>query len=222
MKKVTGVEILADETHGQGGFLVVRRFRLRNRREDGTLSEPYVCDFATRPRGVDAVAVVVYRRNHERVEVLLREGLRPALHLGRDGGHVPLPEDSAPLALWEVVAGIIEPHDVGEDGIRARAVEEVWEEAGYRVEPAQVARLGSAFFLSPGAMCERVYPTCVEIAAGAEQHALVGDGSPMEEGAATRWLALDEAIAECTRGTVQDVKSEVLLRRLLDQLREAR
>lgn len=217
MKKVTDVEILGEECHGEGGFLVVRRFRLRNRRIDGSLSEPYVCDFATRPRGVDAVAVVVYRRRGGLVEVLLRAGLRPALRLGRDG-HVPLPEDATPLALWEVVAGIIEPDDVGAAGITARAVDEVWEEAGYRVEPDHIIALGAAFFLSPGAMCERVYPTSVEVAADAEQHALEGDGSPMEEGAQTRWVALDDAIAECELGVVQDVKSEVLLRRLRDRL----
>ena len=216
--KVEGLEVLSEESHGEGGFLVVRRVGLKNRREDGSLSEPYICDFITRPKGEDAVAVVVYRRREGSVEVLMRAGLRPALRLGR-GGHVPIPEGEVPLTLWEVVAGIIEKGDDGELGILSRAIEEVWEESGYRVLVDSIARLGAPFFLSPGAMCERVYPTCVEVAPDATQHPLQGDGSPMEEGAKTRWLDIDEAIAECVAGTIEDVKSEVVLRRLRDHLR---
>jgi len=40
----------------------------------------------------------------------------------------------------------------------------------------------------------------------------------MEEGAETRWLGLDEAIAACVSGVVEDAKSEITLRRLKDHL----
>jgi hypothetical protein len=40
----------------------------------------------------------------------------------------------------------------------------------------------------------------------------------MEEGARTRWLALDDAIAACTRGDLPDVKTELGLRRLREHL----
>ena len=48
--------------------------------------------------------------------------------------------------------------------------------------------------------------------------ALVGDGSPMEEGARTTWLLLDDAIAACVRGELADLKTELGLRRLRDHL----
>ena len=40
----------------------------------------------------------------------------------------------------------------------------------------------------------------------------------MEEGATTRWLELDDAIARCVRGELCDMKSELGLRRLRDHL----
>jgi hypothetical protein len=41
-----------------------------------------------------------------------------------------------------------------------------------------------------------------------------GDGSPLEEGAVLRWRGLDEAIAACERGEIEDAKSELAFRRL--------
>jgi len=38
------------------------------------------------------------------------------------------------------------------------------------------------------------------LALPAAQAPLAGDGSPMAEGARTRWLSLDDALAACTRG----------------------
>jgi len=52
----------------------------------------------------------------------------------------------------------------------------------------------------------------------AAQRPLTGDGSPMEEGARTRWLGLDDAIAACARGDLPDLKTELGLRRLRDHL----
>ena len=40
----------------------------------------------------------------------------------------------------------------------------------------------------------------------------------MEEGATTRWLPLDAAIAACVRGDLPDLKTELGLRRLRDHL----
>jgi ADP-ribose pyrophosphatase len=215
--KIDGLEIDGREVHGEGGFLTIQRVHLRNQRSDGSSSEPYICDFASRPRGVDAVAVVVYRRKGQGVEVLMRSGLRPALQLGRTGA-IPIDDEAVPLMLWEVVAGIIERGDRGEQGIRDRAAEEVWEEAGYRVGPDQIEDLGAPFYASPGSLCERVYAAVVEIDSQAVQAPLAGDGSPMEEGATTRWVELGAAIAECVAGYIQDLKTEVLLRRLRDAL----
>jgi ADP-ribose pyrophosphatase len=210
-----------DRTVGTGGFLAIRRFALRNRRADGSTSAPYVCDVVVRPYGQDAVVVAVYARGDGgAVRVLVRDGLRPALALARDAARAPIAEPPAALALAELVAGIVETGDRGEPGLRARAAHEVEEEAGFVVDPAAVTLLGAGMFPSPGCMIEKFYFCAVEVDARA-QRPLVGDGSPMEEGARTRWVLLEEAITACTRGELCDLKTELGLRRLRDHLSSA-
>jgi len=213
--KVTDLIIDSDERVGEGGFLALRRLRLRNRRDDGSASAPYLCDSIVRPYGQDAVVVCVFARDPLRV--LVRDGLRPAITLGRDAAIAPLSEPAPSLWVTELVAGIIETSDRGEQGLRERAADETREEAGFVVEPAQVIVLGAGTLPSPGCMIEKFYFTAVEVDPG-QQRALEGDGSPMEEGAATRWLDLDEAIAMCVRGELCDLKTELGLRRLRDHL----
>jgi hypothetical protein len=66
-------------------------------------------------------------------------------------------------------------------------------------------------------LSEKEYFAAVEVDP-ATQVELAGDGSAMEEGATTRWLDLDDAIAACVRGEISDLKTEVGLRRLRDHL----
>jgi len=216
------VEIIvdSDERVGSGGFLEIRRLRLRNRRGDGSISAPYVCDSIARPYGQDAVVVVIYARSANgggATRVLVREGLRPALAFGRDPARAPLPEPPPEPFVTELVAGILEDGDHGELGLRTRAAHEIHEEAGFVVAPDAVTVLGAGLLPSPGSMIEKFYFACVEVDPAA-QGALGGDGSPMEEGARTRWLDLDEAIAACVRGEIADLKTELGLRRLRDHL----
>jgi len=215
--EVVGFVVDSDEVVGGGGFLAIRRLRMRNRRADGSISAPYVCDAIARPYGQDAVVVAVYARVAAGVEVLVRDGLRPALLFGRDPARAPLPEPPPGMFLTELVAGILEPGDVGGDGLRQRAAAEVAEEAGFVVEPGAIAVLGAGVYPSPGSMIEKFYFTAVEVDPAAQQP-LAGDGSPMEEGAATRWLVLDAAIEACVRGELADLKTELGLRRLRDHL----
>jgi hypothetical protein len=101
MADVVELVIDSDERAGEGGFLAIRRVHLRNRRADGTLSARYLSDSIARPHGQDAVVVVVYAwpqadrtlqpADPEDVLVLVRDGLRPALRLGRDPDRAPLP-----------------------------------------------------------------------------------------------------------------------------------
>jgi ADP-ribose pyrophosphatase len=213
--------VLSDEKHGAGGFLEVRRIRLRNRRADGSLSPEYISDSIARERGQDAVVVVVYARTARGIEVLVREGLRPALVFGRDPARAPLPEEAPALLLTELVAGVIETSDHGEDGLRSRAAAEVLEEAGFVVAPSAIELLGPGMYASPGCLVEKNYFACVEVDPKA-QRALAGDGSPMEEGARTRWLSLEEALAACASGTIVDQKTELGLRRVSDRLQVLR
>jgi ADP-ribose pyrophosphatase len=161
--------------------------------------------------------VAVFARTAAGVQVLVREGLRPALVFGRVAARAPLPEPPPGLFLTELVAGILEAGDRGEAGLRTRAAHETAEEAGFSVEPSSVLLLGAGGYPSPGAMVEKFYFTAVKVDP-ASQQPLPGDGSPMEEGARTRWLALDAAIAACERGDIVDLKTELGLRRLRDHL----
>jgi len=214
---VVGLQVDDDQLLGDGGFLAVRRVRLRNRYPDGGLSAGYICDFTVRAIGVDAVVVAVFHRAPGGVQVLVRDGLRPALALAR-GGAAPIPDRRGYLFFTELVAGIVEDEDRGEHGVRARAAAEVAEEAGFEVDPDRVFLLGAGTFPTPGAMPEKYWLTAVEIADPADQLPLEGDGSPMEEGATTRWMALDDAITACLAGDIEDCKTEITLRRLRDHL----
>ncbi|MEO7095277.1 MAG: NUDIX hydrolase [Polyangiales bacterium] len=216
-EKVVGFAIDSDEIVGGGGFLALRRLRMRNRRADGSLSAGYVCDSVVRPYGQDAVIVAVFARDASGIRVLVREGLRPAYTLGRDPAAAPLPETAPGMFITELVAGIIETGDHGEAGLRERAAHEVHEEAGFVVDPARVMLLGAGMAPAPGILNEKFYFTAVEVDPAA-QGPLVGDGSPMEDGATTRWLGLDEVIAGCVRGDICDLKTEAALRRLRDAL----
>ncbi|CAN5897232.1 hypothetical protein BH11MYX3_BH11MYX3_12420 [soil metagenome] len=207
----------SDERVCGGGFIEIRRLRMRNRRADGTLSAPYVCDSVARPYGQDAVAVVVFARAQGGIQVLVREGLRPPITLGRDPARAPLPEPAPGLFITELVAGILEVGDHGESGLRERTAHEVLEEAGFAIDPAQVVLLGAGLLPSPGMLVEKLYFTAIEVDPSTQQP-LSGDGSPMEEGAHTRWLTLGEAIDACVRGDISDLKTELALRRLRDLL----
>jgi ADP-ribose pyrophosphatase len=216
--KVTELVVDSDEVVGDGGFLQIRRFRLRNRRGDGTLSPQYVCDSIVRPYGQDAVVVAIYARTPRGIEILLREGLRPPLAFARDPARAPLPEPPPSPFSVELVAGIIEDGDRGEAGLRTRAAAEVAEEAGFSVEPSAIVLLGAGMYPAPGMLIERFYFTAVEVDPAAQQP-LGGDGSPMEEGAHTRWMPLDDAIAACEAGELSDLKTEITLRRLRERCR---
>lgn len=209
--------VISDERFGAGGFLEVRRIWLQNRRRDGSLSREYISDSIARD-AQDAVVVAVYTRTPRGIEILVRAGLRPALVFGRDSARAPLPEEPASPFLTELVAGVLERGELGEVGLRARAAAEVLEEAGFVVAPDAIELLGgNGLFPSPGCLVEKFYFACVEVDPTAQQP-LAGDGSPMEEGARTRWLGLDDAIAACVRGDITDLKTELGLRRLRDLL----
>jgi ADP-ribose pyrophosphatase len=216
--EIVDIALLGSEEHDGGKYLRFRRVHLQNLRADGTRSDPYFCEFSDRPRhGTDAVAVALWRRGAGgEVEVLLRRGLRPTLRFGRPVERLAQPDAAPYLHLTEVVAGILEDGDLGEDGIRRRAALEAWEEAGLRVEPGAIRLLGRVF-LSPGMSPECCYLATAEV--GQQQAVLPeGDGSPMEEGSRQRFVPLVEAIALCDRGEIEDAKTEVLLRRLAAQL----
>lgn len=212
-----GFEILTDTLHGAtNGWLFVRSLTLRNRDTDGALSTPYTLDFVVRPVGIDAVVVALWHRDVDgRVHVLLRRGLRPALALGRKPESLPIPDDDPGPWTIELVAGIVEAGDVGEQGVRRRAAQEAAEEAGFTVAIDDVELLGAGTFPTPGSMPEKYWLTHVAVNPAA-QGVASGDGSPLEHHADTWWRELDAAILDCVEGRIIDAKTELLLRRLRD------
>lgn len=216
-REVTAIEVVEDFTaraRCDEGFLHVRRLRCRNARADGSRSAEYRVDYVDRPR-LDAVAVVVYRRRAAdgALEVLTRTNLRPAAYFRKDKA-AAADDGRVFLGLAEIVAGLLEPEDRGEAGLRRRAAEEVWEEAGYRVAPHAVRLLGAGFFVVPGILSERIFPAAVDVT-GIKAEPPEGDGSPLEEGATLRWWGAEALLAACRAGEVPDAKTELALVRLL-------
>ena len=217
MPRVTAIEIVEDRTASSRcdeGFLRVKRYRARNRRADGSVSAEYAIDVIDRAT-LDAVAVCLFARTARGVEVLTRSGLRPAPAFRR-GRPTALPEREV-LLLEEVIAGVVEPGEVGLDALRRRAAAEVQEEAGIAVPPERFEPLGAPLFVHPPVSSDRFHLLAAEVPRGAADELeapLLGDGSPHEEGAMLRWRRLDDAIAACERGEIEDAKTEVAFRRL--------
>jgi ADP-ribose pyrophosphatase len=218
--EVVGFDVVDDARLGVGGFLHLRRLRLCTVRADGSRSREGLYDFVERPRGLDAVAVVVYHRAPDgRVEVLVREQLRVPISFGRPEGPVARPGQVHPaIFVPELVAGLIEPGEEHEAGIRRRAAAEVLEETGLTVAADQITPLGGALYATAGVCAERIYHMACEVKDPPRALAPLGDGSPFEEGARVAWLPLDEAIARCRRGEIPDQKTEVAFVRLRDLL----
>ena len=205
MKTFDGYEIVSDERLADGGFLRVRRVRLRVRRGDGSLSKEGLYDFVERPMGNDAVVLVLWHRAAEGVRVLLRHAPRVPLYF-RD--------PALGTAHTEVVAGILEKGEDDWPAIQKRAAAEAHEEAGVTVAAEAVERLGPASFPTAGMFSELFHFVAAEVADPARAVAPPTDGSPFEEGASLEWVALDEALRRCDDGAIRDLKTELALRRL--------
>ena len=193
-------------------FLSLHRLELVNVYPDGAVSRTYPYDAVLR-KYLDAVALLLTTGEGAAQSVCLRSCIRPPLLL-RSGAVTPLEEPSMLPCLWELPAGLIEGGDKGVEGIRARASAEAFEEVGARNPPERFAILAGAPFVSPGVIPERIYFVRAEVERPEDAQAPAGDGSPVEERGEIAWVALDEALAMCDRGEIEDMKSELGLRRL--------
>ena len=205
MKQFDGYEVVSDERIGEGGFLRLRRLRLRVRRTDGTLSGEGLYDFVERPYGKDAVVVMLWHRAADGVQVLLRHAPRVPLYF-RDA--------AVGREHTEVVAGILEVGEEDWAAIQKRAADEAHEEAGITVAAEAVEALGPASYPTAGLFAEAFHFVAAEVADPRAAVAPPTDGSPFEEGASLEWVALDEALRRCDDGRIVDLKTELALRRL--------
>jgi ADP-ribose pyrophosphatase len=210
---VNAIEVVEDFSQAarcDEGFLQIRRLRVRNRRADGSTSPVYRVDVVDRPR-LDAVAVLVVRGG----EVLTRMNLRPAAYFRKDK-EPPLPDDRSHLYCEEIVAGLLENTDHGEEGLKFRAAEEVREEAGIVVQPSDIELLGPPFFVAPGIVSEKIFLCAVEVT-GKPTVTPEGDGSPLEESPPPSWRTVASLQAAIKSGEVQDAKTEIALARWLSR-----
>lgn len=218
------VEILEDRADAlgpRGGFLQLQRLIVRNRYADGSASAPYPCDIVSR-RGVDAVTIALFERRADGTIVVgLRENLRVPIWLRRLNPDLPFPDAPPQGTLLETVAGILEPSDRDLGSLRAalrrRAAIESAEEIGLTVHDEQIMELGGASFPTPGIGDEKVYFAAAEVEF-AHATSASGDGSVMEEVGGLVVLELDDAIQRCRDGRIPDMKTEIALTRLREEL----
>ena len=222
MPKVLSIEVLEDTSARarlDEGFLRLKRLRARNRHADGTTSREYAIDLIDRVT-LDAVALVVWARTARGVEVLTRHQLRPAAFFRR-GRTAALPEPEY-LLVEEIVAGVLEPGELGTEALAHRASEEAREEAGLEIPAAGIRPLGGPFFPLPGIVSEKIHVLEAEVQRGPGPDVFdaphEGDGSPLEEGSHCQWRTLDEALRACDAGEIEDAKTEIAFRRLRARL----
>lgn len=196
------------------GFLRLRRMRLRVHFEDGTESAPFEYDTIDRER-LDAVVIAAhYAGSDGRRRVFLRSALRPPVAL-RPLSVRPVAERETLGALWELPAGLVEVDERSPEGLQQCAARELLEEVGINVPSSALASLGPSTFPAPGMVGERHFYFHVEIDP-AQISTPTEDGSALERGAIVAAISLDEALALCRRGEIEDAKTELALRRLAE------
>jgi ADP-ribose pyrophosphatase len=195
------------------GFLKLRRFLFRVHFADGSSSAPFDYDVVDRER-LDAVVMAAHFVRAGRRHVFLRSCLRPPLVLRPPEGR-PFPERPTLGALWELPAGLVELDERSPEGLRRSAARELLEEAGLSVRPEDLLPLGPSTFPAPGFVGERHFYFHVEVDPETRVTP-TEDGSPLERHASIAGIPLDEALALCRSGDIEDAKTEIALRRLAD------
>jgi ADP-ribose pyrophosphatase len=198
------------------GFLRLVRRRYRARYPDGTQSAPFVYDAVDRA-ALDAVVIVAHfaaPRGSRRV--YLRSAVRPPLAM-RDASRSPLANDACGTGLWEVPAGLVEASEQSVTGVVRAAQRELEEELGFSVPVTALNVLGPSGFPSPGVIAERHFYFEVSVSPELRNEPSL-DGSALEHFGAVVDVSLEDALAMCRSGQIEDSKTELALRRLAEKL----
>jgi ADP-ribose diphosphatase len=209
------LELVGDASpRDEGGFLRLVRRRYRARYPDGTLSPSFEYDAVDR-RAIDAVVLVAHFERGGVRSVYLRSAVRPPLLL-REAARSPVPELDRGPGLWELPAGLVEPSEQSQAGLRRCAARECEEELGFVLEPERMTELGPSTYPAPGIIAERHFYFEVRVdpsTRGTPTH----DGSPLEHGGLVREVPLAHALALAASGAIEDAKTELALRRLAER-----
>ncbi len=181
----------------------LKRVEMVARFPTGEESPPFAYDMCDRA-SFDAVVVLAHFVRDGVRQVFLRSCVRPPLTF-RD---LTAPDD-AEGALWETVAGLIDP---GESP-SAAAARELEEELGFTVGGEALAPLGPYAYPAPGIIGERHVYFHVEVDPAARRTPSE-DGSALERGAHIVALPLEDALGHARAGRLRDAKTELALRRL--------
>lgn len=195
-----------------GGFLRLVRRRYVARYPDGTTSAPFVYDEVDRP-AIDAVVIAAHFRQNGARHVYLRSAVRPPV-VFRDTARSPIVEKSE-RGMWELPAGLIERVEQRADGPLLAAQRELAEELGFAVPLAALDPLGPSTYPAPGVIAERHFFFQVEVEPASRSEP-AHDGSALEHLGCVVAVALDDALAMCRAGEIEDAKTELALRRLAD------
>jgi ADP-ribose pyrophosphatase len=210
------LELLEDVSPDTGkGFLRLVRRRLRAIYPDGTASAPFTYDEVERAR-IDATVIAAHYVDGAGVRrVFLRSSIRPPVTF-RGSSRVPCPVPDRGGALWELPAGLVEEDEQNPEGLFRGAARELAEEVGFTVEPSRLSMLGPSTFPCAGVIAERHFYFEVQVDPKTRVEPAL-DGSALEHGGVVADVPLREALAMCTRGELEDAKSEIALRRLLER-----
>ena len=200
---------------GQTGFLRLVRGRYRASYPDGTVSDPFVYDAVDR-NAIDAVVIAAHFLAPDgSLRVFLRSCFRPPLTL-RNRADSPLPDEACDGHLWELPAGLVEASERSALGVAHAAQRELLEELGFEVDVSALAPLGHSTFPAPGFVAERHFFFEVRVDPQARREPGL-DGSPLERFGVVIDLPVREALELCRQGRIEDAKTELALRRLLEK-----
>lgn len=198
------------------GFLRLVRRRLVAVDEHGQESAPFVYDEVDR-KAIDAVVIVAYYKDSAGTpRVYLRSAARPPVLLRPVERNIN-PSYACADGLWELPAGLVEPDELSEEGVRRCAQRELAEELGFSVPLSDILPLGPSTFPCPGVVSERHYYFCVRVTPEDRREPTL-DGSALEQLGAIIDVSLDDALNWCRDGQLEDAKTELGLRRLVECL----
>ncbi len=215
------LEVIEDlSPKGPSGFLRLRRRRLRAHYPDGSASEPFEYDEVDR-RAIDAAVMLAHFDDSRGVtHVYLRSCVRPPVAM-RDKARSPLSQEHDHGGLWELPAGLVEPGEQTPEGVVGAAQRELMEELGFEVQRSALQPLGPSIFPAPGIIAERLFLFHVAVDPNSRRAPAL-DGSPLERFGEVVSVPLSDALFWCTSGAIDDVKTELGLRRFADVVTRAR